>query len=118
MADRVLQLVFSNPRPGRDDEFNEWYDTVHVPDLLAIPGVVSAQRYRLRETEVTHRSGMPLPDHTYLCVYEVEGEPDESMRLIRAAVGDGAMFMSDALAVEESRMSFWDAVGPRHEADT
>lgn len=117
MADRTMQLVYSNPRPGREDEFNEWYDTVHVPDVLSIPGVVSARRYKLRETEVTHHSGMPLPEHTYLCVYEVDGEPDEAMRRIRAAVGDGSMAMSDALAVEESRMSFWDPVGPLRSAD-
>lgn len=116
MADRILQFVYSNPRPGREDEFNDWYENVHIPDILAVPGVVSARRYKLRETEITHQSGMPLPDHTYVCVYEVEGEPNDAMRIVRERVGDGTIFMSDALAVEESRMSFWDAVGPRHEA--
>jgi len=29
----------------REDEFNDWYSNVHVPDLLEIPGFVSAIRY-------------------------------------------------------------------------
>ena len=35
MADRFVQVVFSNPAEGKEDEFNEWYDTVHIPELLA-----------------------------------------------------------------------------------
>ena len=48
MADRTIQIVFSNPFEGKDDEFNEWYDNVHLPEVLALPGVISAQRYDLR----------------------------------------------------------------------
>lgn len=32
-----------------EDELNDWYDSEHVPELLGIPGVLSATRY----TEVT-----------------------------------------------------------------
>jgi hypothetical protein len=32
---------------ARADEFNRWYDEVHVPDVLAANGVVAAQRYKL-----------------------------------------------------------------------
>lgn len=29
----------------REQEFNEWYDKVHVPDVLEIPGIVRVTRY-------------------------------------------------------------------------
>lgn len=29
----------------REDEWNEWYDTVHVPDMLSVPGVERAERF-------------------------------------------------------------------------
>jgi hypothetical protein len=37
--------VFINPLEGRDAEFNEWYDAEHVPDVLALPGFVRAERF-------------------------------------------------------------------------
>ena len=32
-----------------EDEFNEWYDTEHIPNLLKVPGVLSAKRGVLYE---------------------------------------------------------------------
>ena len=37
-------LVFQDAVSGQDDAFNAWYDKVHAPELLAIPGFVGAQR--------------------------------------------------------------------------
>jgi hypothetical protein len=32
--------------PAAEAEFNEWYDTEHVPMLAAVPGVLCARRFR------------------------------------------------------------------------
>lgn len=37
-------LVFQDAAAGQDDAFNAWYDKVHAPELLAIPGFVGARR--------------------------------------------------------------------------
>ena len=29
-----------------DKEFNEWYNTEHLPELLAVPGILAAARYQ------------------------------------------------------------------------
>lgn len=29
-----------------DEEFNDWYNTEHIPRLVAVPGVLSARRFR------------------------------------------------------------------------
>jgi hypothetical protein len=39
-------LVFSQePRPGDEDEFDDWMDTEHVPALAGVTGTLLAQRY-------------------------------------------------------------------------
>jgi hypothetical protein len=35
-----------NVEPAAEAEFNEWYDTEHVPMLAAVPGVLCARRFR------------------------------------------------------------------------
>jgi hypothetical protein len=43
-------------------EWNRWYDEVHVPELLSVPGFHSATRFQER--------GAP---RRYLALYEVDG---------------------------------------------
>ncbi len=35
-----------NVDPAAEAEFNEWYDTEHIPALVAVPGVLCARRFR------------------------------------------------------------------------
>lgn len=86
-------LAFTNPAPGREAEFNRWYDEQHVPDLLAVPGFLSAQRFHL-----TDAAGEGNPGWSYLALYEIESDdPDALMAEVRARLGTGAMPISDAL---------------------
>ena len=114
MDDKTLFLVLSNPSAGKEDEYNEWYDNVHVPEVLATPGMVSAQRYSLCETEIAKASGAE-PTHRYLCVYEMKGDPDTVMASVGEAVASGAMHMSEALDLETSVMMFWTPRGSKVE---
>ena len=41
-----LLLNAMNIAPELEAEFNEWYDTEHIPALAAVPGVLSARRFR------------------------------------------------------------------------
>ena len=44
--ERWLIVVETNcTDPSREKEFNDWYDDIHVPDLLKVPGVVRVTRY-------------------------------------------------------------------------
>jgi hypothetical protein len=42
-------IALTNVLNRRDDEFNEWYDNVHLRDALAVEGVVGAQRFKLHD---------------------------------------------------------------------
>jgi hypothetical protein len=41
-----LLLNAMNVAPELEAEFNEWYDKEHIPALAAVPGVLSARRFR------------------------------------------------------------------------
>jgi hypothetical protein len=49
-------MLFSqmNPPAGREDDFHAWYEEIHVPSRLAIPGFRRATRYRAVEGEPAH----------------------------------------------------------------
>jgi hypothetical protein len=43
-------LVFAQePRPGDEDEFDDWIDTEHIPALAEVPGTLLAHRYEAIE---------------------------------------------------------------------
>ncbi|MCK9930624.1 hypothetical protein MXD62_26250 [Frankia sp. Mgl5] len=113
MDDHTLYLVFSNPVEGKEREFNAWYDTVHVPEVLATPGMLWAQRYVVREAEINRAVGGATPAHRYLLVYEMEGDVDAIMAKVREAVASGGIVMSDTLDLGNVSMSFWTALGPK-----
>jgi hypothetical protein len=45
-AAAALLMIGMNVAPEHDQEFNEWYNTEHVPALGGVLGVVCARRYR------------------------------------------------------------------------
>ena len=89
MAKHML-VVFANAADGRDEEFNRWYNDVHLGDVLGIEGFVAAQRFELK--------GMPGADspHRYLALYEIETDDVDAV-VERLTSSAGSMVLSDAL---------------------
>lgn len=98
-------LVYSNPTPGQDAAFNDWYDNTHLPQILALPMVVSAQRFALRPTGVDGRAAGSLTDtsadlpHAYLAAYQVSGDPVIAVKAITDGCIDGSIELHDAFDV-------------------
>lgn len=110
MTGSQLYFVLGNAREGQEDAYNEWYDNVHLPEVLAMPGVLSAQRFSLMTPEFA--KSFPAK-HKYLAIYEFEGDADEVMAGIRDAAQSGQMVMHEGLELETVEMSFWEARGPK-----
>jgi hypothetical protein len=69
-----LQIVFSRfPEGVSEDDFNEWSDA-HLPEILSIPGFVSAQRYRLEPVVVDDDVTV---SYRYMALYEIEGDLEQ-----------------------------------------
>jgi hypothetical protein len=98
---RTIMAVLSNPSSAdQEDEYNSWYDEVHLKELLEIPGIVGATRYRLSDA-----AGPAPTEHRYLALYEVEGDPAAVLAELGARAGSTSM--SPALDVAGSRIAFW-----------
>ena len=61
MAKYVLMVMTRPASPDREQEFNDWYNTVYIPTYLTVPGVLRARRFVAVE-------GQPK----YLTLYEFE----------------------------------------------
>lgn len=67
------------PPPGEDARFHAWYDAEHIPERVALPGVLSAQRYRHTGQAATGfmavqkggAAAAPEAPPSYLTVYEL-----------------------------------------------
>lgn len=66
----TVLVVTMEVDPADEAEFNRWYNEQHLPERMAIPGYVSARRFRLVEGDGAL---------TYLCLWELEdGSPLQS----------------------------------------
>ena len=100
MEDKSVLVVFSNPTEGREDEYNEWYDTVHIPEVAAVPGVTSAARFAIDD---------PTASHRYLALYELDRPGEDVMEEFTTRIGNGGIQMSDALDMSTVDMKIWKA---------
>lgn len=107
---KYVMVVLTNAVAGQDDDFNTWYDNVHVPDVCAVPGMISARRYCAAPVQ-------PGPDPArwrYLAIYEIEtdnlqGVMDEMM----ARGGTEQMVLSDSLDVAGAFATVFEAFAPQ-----
>jgi hypothetical protein len=83
-------LVFSSPADvERDGEYNDWYQNVLVADVLKIPGVVAARRYRLADLQGSMFAGF-ANGNQYLAMYDIDGSDPKSVNAeIATRVADG-----------------------------
>lgn len=69
-----LLIVTAEIDPELEDDWNTWYDEVHLPDALACPGVLGGNRYvSSGEATITdHGEKHAKATRTYTTLYELE----------------------------------------------
>jgi hypothetical protein len=87
-----VMIVQSRPASAdREDEYNQWYSRVHIPEILAVPGFVAARRYRV--------VGPDGP--VYIAVYDIEADDVTApVKELGARSASGQHTMSDVLALD------------------
>lgn len=68
MPKGIMVVQAAPASPGLEDEFNDWYDNTDVPEICAVPGFVSARRYKVHGAAAD--GGVPA----YLAIYEIEAD--------------------------------------------
>ena len=76
MAKWLLVVETNSNDPAREVEFNDWYDNIHLPDVLEAPGVIKATRYEnLNPSEGKGK---------FLALYDIEADDiDQVMKALR-----------------------------------
>jgi hypothetical protein len=66
---RFVFVVGHEVPRNKQAEFNAWYNTEHLPALMAVPGFVTGRRFVLSEPPVVERGGALAK---YLTIYDIE----------------------------------------------
>lgn len=115
---RSLMLAFSSPvSDATEADYNRWYDTKHLHDVLGIKGVVSATRYKL-DNGIETLPGVEGPKQKYVAIYELEAETAEELHafghnLLQAALASGDTGIDPSLDTADLGVSFALPVGAR-----
>jgi hypothetical protein len=101
-------MVMTDPVEGREDEYNQWYNETHLPELVRVPGIVAAQRFRLTNALAGNVA------NRYLSIYELEcDDPLQIMAAMGELAQSGAMTMSEALRMDNQTLAFFEECSPR-----
>lgn len=84
---KTLFIALTNPLPGKEKEYNDWYTNTHLGEVVKVEGFVSARRYKLAQAQMA-QSPISEQPYKYLAIYELESGA--------VAAGKGQAFM-DAL---------------------
>jgi hypothetical protein len=88
-----LFIAYSSAVPGRDADYEKWYDEIHIPDVrTAIPSITAVHRYRL--VDLQGGGGAPR----YVAVYELDdADVATAAAQLGAAGAEGRLRMTDAM---------------------
>ncbi|MFG3615717.1 hypothetical protein [Nocardia sp. NPDC047654] len=95
-------LVFSTPRDGMDAEYDEWYAGTHIPQMLAVPGVLSCTRHRLIRGDAG--------EARYLAVYDIDGDVRTVLAELGERAADGRMALTPAADPARTRITVWEQI--------
>lgn len=83
MAKHVL-IAFTNPVEGQEDVYHDWYNTTHISEILSVPGILSARRFKIKMADV--KGG---PAWKFVAIYEVETDNlGETLKTLGATTGE------------------------------
>jgi hypothetical protein len=112
---RYVYMVMSDPLPGREFDFNDGYQNMHMGDLVQLPGWTGAQRFRL-VPDVMPRNTQPLYRRGNLIIWDQEGaDLGKLQRDSRAAIAGGKSRLIPGFDYSDggSVRAIYQVIGPR-----
>jgi hypothetical protein len=104
-------VVMTEPKDGREDEYNEWYTNQHLADVVAVPGFRSAQRFKLKDAMGFEQR------NRYLAIYEIESDDPQAVVAEMFRRRDTpAMVVSEALDLDKATCGLYEVCSPVVEA--
>jgi hypothetical protein len=98
MAHEYTLIVYTSPAEGREDDYNAWYDDIHLAEFCALPGVINGRRFKVAAADAAAKP-------VYAAVYELSAHPDSVFAAMNEGIKDGTVRMSDAIDVTSLNMT-------------
>ena len=107
MSKQHLVLILTEPTAGNEEAYNDYYENLHLKEVLQTTNLQTAQRFRLAAQA---GEACPLP---YLAVYETEAESAEDViRNLNETRPERQQ--SDTLNRRTGRVWVFEPIGPQH----
>lgn len=91
-------FIFSNPAAGREDEYNKFYNEQHAPDVVSVPGFVTAQRFIFCDVQLRGKDATPPKGLRYMVMYKiVTADLDSVYAEVKRRLGNGMTRTSTAM---------------------
>ncbi|MGB8363128.1 MAG: hypothetical protein ACLQUZ_11385 [Rhizomicrobium sp.] len=101
-------IALTTPVPGKEDAFHDWYQHIHLPELVAIAGMQGAQRYQL----VAKLAGSDT--NPWLAIYDIECvDPMAFLGAVGQASASGKLTPSDASDMATTYTALFSEYGER-----
>jgi hypothetical protein len=98
MSHEYTLIVHTSPADGREDEYNAWYDDVHLAEFTALPGVINGRRFKVVSPD-------PAAKPVYAAIYETSVDPAEVLAAMNEGIKAGTVHMSDCVDFSSIAMS-------------
>ena len=69
---KFIHAVGHDVPPDKEEEYNAWYNTEHVPGILRVPGFVAARRFKFVGSQMPPAAGSFSSSPKYLTLYDLE----------------------------------------------
>jgi hypothetical protein len=97
MTQKAVLFSEMTPDASWEHEFNDWYDTEHIPARMKAPGFTGAARYRdidgtayLAIYEMDDKAALATPEYK-----EIKGNPGERTRRMLGGVKDFTRYIAE-----------------------
>jgi len=95
---RYILSVSSRAVPGREADYDEWYDNIHMGEVCALPGFVSCERFRALDME-----GRATGE----CIAHYQVETDDPAALLQSLfAATPTMRLTDAIDASSASFTF------------
>ena len=102
-------MVLAKAKTGQVDALAKWYDEKHINDLLAVPGLVTAERHTIMPVKRPEGS----PEWDFMLIYELAG--DNPMLALKN-LGEANVALSDLMESSQTLSLVCISQGLRKEA--
>ncbi len=116
---RGVQIALTNVvSPKEEAAFVRWYDEVHIPATLGLPGFVRASRYRLATRQIAPPTLADQLGYRYLVIYEVDVDRIDDARAGLAEIAAATPGYSSATMAGDVRVAAFELMSEIDGVDT